>query len=71
MTGGVLAINIDHFEKANGYSNEYWGWGGEDDDFGLRLQNAGLHINRPDSIIGKYTMIRHRKRQQLSKNPLM
>ena len=34
---------IDAFKKINGYSNEYWGWGFEDDDVLLRLteQNIG------------------------------
>ncbi|KAF2355857.1 Galactosyltransferase N-terminal, partial [Trinorchestia longiramus] len=31
LVGGVLAVRGDHFLKANGYSNMYWGWGGEDD----------------------------------------
>jgi predicted glycosyltransferase involved in capsule biosynthesis len=30
--GGVEAIWKEHFEKVNGFSNKYWGWGGEDDD---------------------------------------
>ena len=35
--GGVSSVSPRFFEKVNGYSNEYWGWGGEDDDFFLRL----------------------------------
>lgn len=27
LVGGVLALREEHFEKANGYSNSYWGWG--------------------------------------------
>ena len=30
--GGVLVINREDFEIANGYSNEYWGYGFEDLD---------------------------------------
>jgi hypothetical protein len=34
--GGVTMIPIDMFEQINGYSNEYWGWGYEDDDLLFR-----------------------------------
>src|SRR5210317_516189 len=35
--GGVTLFPVDSFKKVNGYSNEYWGWGFEDDDLLLRL----------------------------------
>ena len=30
--GGAGAFRKEDFEKINGFSNQFWGWGGEDDD---------------------------------------
>ena len=30
--GGIVAFSKDMFEKINGYPNNFWGWGGEDDE---------------------------------------
>ncbi len=35
--GGVILATKEAFERVNGFSNEYWGWGREDDDFLVRL----------------------------------
>ena len=35
-TGGVLEMSTEQFKKTNGYSNIYFGWGAEDDDFTVR-----------------------------------
>ncbi|KAF3839491.1 hypothetical protein F7725_018208 [Dissostichus mawsoni] len=35
--GGVSALTPLHYLKMNGFPNNYWGWGGEDDDIGLRF----------------------------------
>ena len=38
---GAVSIRKDQAFAANGFSNEYWGWGKEDDDFYFRLLLAG------------------------------
>lgn len=68
LVGGVLAIKTDHFVKANGYSNLYWGWGAEDDDFAYRLRHVGLPVLRPPNQIGRYKMIKHEKRKAADVN---
>ena len=37
--GGVAAISTSQFKKLNGFSNQFWGWGGEDDDMAKRIQH--------------------------------
>ena len=43
--GGVTLFPIDMFEEINGYSNEYWGWGYEDDDLLYRCKLFGLKLD--------------------------
>ena len=28
LFGGVTAMSKKHFQRVNGYSNQFWGWGG-------------------------------------------
>lgn len=42
LFGGVVVLEKDHFERANGYSNDYWGWGFEDVDLRERLLRCNL-----------------------------
>lgn len=43
--GGVTMFPVKDFEKINGYSNKYWGWGYEDDDLLFRCKENGVDLN--------------------------
>ncbi|XP_039275826.1 beta-1,4-galactosyltransferase 6-like [Nilaparvata lugens] len=57
--GAVSAMSAVTFEAVNGYSNMYWGWGGEDDDMAERLQSIGVRIVRSADVVGRYTTLAH------------
>ncbi|KAJ8000984.1 hypothetical protein DPEC_G00186110 [Dallia pectoralis] len=57
--GGATTLSTEQMKKINGFSNTYWGWGGEDDDISRRVTYKGMTISRPDSVIGKCRMIQH------------
>lgn len=59
--GGVSSLSKEQYLKINGFPNNYWGWGGEDDDIYNRYkpsvtvmvyvclrgsEAAGLYIDR-------------------------
>lgn len=50
FVGGILLLNRMHFQKVNGLSNKYWGWGLEDDEFYARMKEAKLKVNRPSGL---------------------
>ena len=57
--GGITLFPINVFEQINGYSNEYWGWGFEDDDLLYRCKQSGVvldtkNIKIENSIKGLY-----------------
>lgn len=49
--GGVTMFSVDLFERINGYSNLYWGWGFEDDDLLFRASNKKIALD--SKLIGK------------------
>nr|XP_029721046.1 beta-1,4-N-acetylgalactosaminyltransferase bre-4-like [Aedes albopictus] len=59
--GGVSAMTAKQFRTVNGFSNSFWGWGGEDDDMSNRLKHVGFHIARYPINIARYTMLSHKK----------
>ena len=41
------------FRLVNGFSNQYWGWGGEDDDMYKRIDKSKLKIQRYKPTISR------------------
>ncbi|XP_073962186.1 beta-1,4-N-acetylgalactosaminyltransferase bre-4-like isoform X1 [Choristoneura fumiferana] len=64
--GGVSAMTLEQFQKVNGFSNRYWGWGGEDDDMAYRVKKMNYHVARYKMSIARYAMLNHKKQ---SPNP--
>ena len=42
--GGVISVNKKDFIKANGYPNNFWGWGGEDNALNRRLRDSKIKV---------------------------
>ncbi|MEM9302135.1 MAG: galactosyltransferase-related protein [Pseudomonadota bacterium] len=45
ILGGVFLIPTGDFKRINGFGNEFWGWGFEDNDLSRRCRDAGLIID--------------------------
>ncbi len=45
--GGIVAFDELMFDKINGYPNNFWGWGGEDDELYKRMKDANYLIYKP------------------------
>ena len=52
--GGVVALTKKHFTRVNGFSNQFWGWGGEDDDMNSRIKKRRLKVSRYSEEIARY-----------------
>lgn len=61
FVGGILLMSVAQFEKVNGLSNKFWGWGREDDELYLRMKEAKLSIYRHSSkqITTGYETFKH------------
>ncbi|XP_059097439.1 beta-1,4-galactosyltransferase 4-like [Tigriopus californicus] len=59
--GGVIALTKSHILTVNGFSNQFWGWGGEDDDMANRVTHNRITVSRYKPAIARYTMAKHKK----------
>lgn len=59
--GGVTGMTKEQFLQVNGFSNAYWGWGGEDDDLRIRVKLQKMKILRPPAEVARYTMVFHKR----------
>jgi hypothetical protein len=56
--GGVVLFPKESFIKINGFSNEYWGWGAEDDDLRLRCDTMNVTVQRKQ---GRFYSLPHER----------
>ncbi|CAB1317521.1 unnamed protein product, partial [Coregonus sp. 'balchen'] len=62
--GGVSGLSKKQFLKINGFPNEYWGWGGEDDDIYNRfnkIQNTKNTMKRDGISTLTYRVVQFKK----------
>jgi hypothetical protein len=55
--GGIISVNNNDFKKINGFPNNYWGWGGEDDEMLRRIRINKLQVYKPTQ--GNITEMKH------------
>ena len=68
--GGVEMFLTNDFIKINGFSNSYWGWGGEDDDLYQRISEHRLTLTRPTREEGEYTMMQAQPFSRYTTKPI-
>jgi hypothetical protein len=68
--GGVTSMTAKQYEQVNGMTNEYWGWGGEDDELLCRVQASGLSAVFESSPNAIYTILHHHADAQYSGRPM-
>jgi len=74
-SGGVIQASLSHWKKINGYTNEAYGWGGEDDDLfhRFRLNNfiSGSSVRRPAKGNGKCDCLHDKDHTKRARHPTM
>jgi hypothetical protein len=73
--GGIYLFSKNDYKKINGFSNDFYGWGGEDEDLLFRINNFSIKIlrdvfvSRKDNkklkiISDDSTMWKHRQKKE-------
>lgn len=62
--GGVTMFSREDFLQLDGYSNNFWGWGGEDNEMFNRISNANLPVTKR---FGKFVTLPHEKNGSFDK----
>ncbi|CAG0924735.1 unnamed protein product, partial [Notodromas monacha] len=57
--GGVAIVPKQLIHQVNGHSNNFWGWGGEDDDLLLRFNSQGFNVMHYPAEVGRYRSLPH------------
>jgi len=63
--GGVITSSVEAFRATNGFSNQYLGWGAEDEDFRLRIRLSQVIFERKP---GRYDSLPHPTRPPRAEN---
>jgi len=49
--GGVVSVSEKDFRKVNGYPNNFWGWGGEDNALNRRFYDNKIKIDKSENPV--------------------
>lgn len=55
--GGVVGFLPEAYRRINGFSNKFWGWGGEDDDLYRRVKTHHLEVGH--ATTGRFLSAEH------------
>ena len=55
--GGIVLFTAKLYELINGFPNNFWGWGGEDDEMYRRVKLRKLSIDAPKAQEGGYICV--------------
>lgn len=67
--GGVISFTPGQFKAINGFSNVFFGWGGEDDNLRHRIALAGYELHRVPLDLGRYKALDHGEDKSNPVNP--
>ena len=69
--GGIVKFKKESLVKANGFSNEIWGWGMEDRDLHYRFKTNNMKVSKNHKSDNIVSLLRHpsnSKRRQKNRN---